>query len=83
MKSNLKQWVLNILWAVMLILVGMSISTEKVQNQCDKFVIDNYFTLEMQQCLYNEGSIFKTPYGTINMSGEEYAARNIYNFSGQ
>jgi len=53
-------------------LLGITYNVDKTQDACNQFVIDNYFTYDMQRCLLSQGQIFKVPYSnqTFNLSNK-------------
>jgi hypothetical protein len=43
-------------------LSAMGRDVDRISDECNQFVIDNYFTPEMQSCLMGQGKQFQLPY---------------------
>lgn len=59
------------------IIVGYALNVDSIQDNCNQFIIDNYFTLDIQRCLLDMNQDFILPNGSVI----NYEAGNIYNFS--
>ena len=62
-------WVFSILEYLLIFffgfLVAQTLSMEGVQNECDQFVVDTYFTIPMQRCMTETGGEMGVPFGDI------------------
>ena len=76
MQKSKYSWVFSIIEYLLVfafgVLVCWQLRIENIQNECDQFVVDNYFTYEMQICYIEQtGNSMGVPFG--NMSDYDFS----------
>lgn len=72
------EWISPTLFILFAFLLGTLWNIDKVSDECNEFIIDNYFTQDMQRCLLDQQRVFMLP------NGSEYTVPDFnFNIGGE